>query len=178
MKDFDYLFNFNSEAKFRLKSWWDEPKTNSGIPSKKGKKAELRRCHTPEEVSLLGFYHDLRISLAEIGFDDPDRVAMVAGLCAHVRSDDVPISLAKQMASSKGEGDRPQVSELRFRRFLAIDNQTELYQTLIRIIRMLGGGVNLYSLASVAANWNEKTKKELSSDYYEHVKITKKEKKL
>lgn len=171
-----YSFDENREPKFRLKLWWDDLNNkNYEKPSNRGKISELRRCHTPEEVSLLGVYHDLRIRLAEIGYDDPDRIAMIAGLSAHVRPNNISESLAQQMASTKGEVERPQVSELRFRRLLAIGDQTELYQTLIRIIRMLGKEVNLYSLAEVAANWNERTKKQLSSEYYERVKISKKE---
>jgi CRISPR system Cascade subunit CasB len=64
------------------------------------------------------------------------------------------------------EGDKPKVSGLRFRRLLSIENHDELYQAMIRIIRLLDNNANIYDLAKKVYWWNEKTKKRLAYDYY------------
>jgi len=64
------------------------------------------------------------------------------------------------------EGDKSKVSGLRFRRLLAINTREELYHAMIRIIRLLGGTVNVCDLAKTVYWWNEETKKRLAYDYY------------
>lgn len=144
-----------------LTKWWSE--------LSKGDRAELKRCSSLEEVALLGAYHRLRFGLLPLAVVDPVRLAVVTGLASHVKVNNQAMRIAQQMGMKKAGGDAPVMSELRFRRLLAIDELPELYRTMIRIVRILGGEVNLISLADSAYHWNIRTKKEFASDYFEKV---------
>ena len=152
----------------------------------RGSRAELKRCKTPEEVAILGSFHELRFKLMPTAFiPNLERLALVAGLSAHIKPglNNSSQSIGRQMAGNKQGSTTEIVSELRFRRLLAIGNvvnspndpidadfstnSLELYRTMIRIIRMLNGECNLTSLANSVYWWNSKTKIELATDYFE-----------
>lgn len=130
--------------------WYNE------LENDKGGRAELRRAHNPIEVVFLSVYHRLYAKL-EASSPDKEALACVAGLCAHVKENQKD-EFAKQM-----EGN---ISSLRFRKLLAINDREDLYHMMIRIIRQLGGKVNVADLAKTVYWWNEKTKKELAYEYY------------
>lgn len=133
-------------------TWWQ------GLEHDRGGRAELRRAHNSTEIVFLPAYHRL---YRDFRAPDKEALALVAGLCAHVK-ENRDGSIGKQMS----EGDKPKVSGLRFRRLLSIKNRDELHQAMIRIIRQLGGVVNVIDLAKTVYWWNEKTKKELAYVYY------------
>jgi CRISPR system Cascade subunit CasB len=159
-----------------LREWWKS--------LSKGSKAELRRCSSPEEVAVLGSFHELRFKLMPTSLSlNFERLALVAGLSAHVKQDNSSQSIGHQLAGNKQGSTAAVVSELRFRRLLAIGNvvsslndkvdvdfsanSLELYRTMIRIIHMLNGECNLASLANSVYWWNSKTKIELATEYFE-----------
>ena len=133
--------------------WW------KSLENDRGARAELRRAGSVTEVAFSPAYHNLYNELPQ---SDKEGLACLAGLCAHIKEDRKGVSLGQQMA----EGDKSKVSELRFRRLLAINSQAELYHAMIRIIRLLGGTVNVCDLAKKVYWWNEETKKRLAYDYY------------
>jgi CRISPR system Cascade subunit CasB len=90
----------------------------------------------------------------------------VVGLLAHVKTDDQNRSFAEAMGTKKQGSDQPIVSDLRFRRILRVEDQDELYTTMIRVIRMLDGNVNVTDLATSVFFWNEQTRKRWASLYY------------
>lgn len=140
-----------SELDFNLVlTWWH------GFEHDSGGRAELRRAHNPTEVVFLPAYHRL-YGKCDASNIDKEALACAAGLCAHVKENREG-KIAEQMA-----GD---VSGLRFRKLLAIKDREDLYHTMIRIIRQLGGAVNVIDLAKTVYWWNEKTKKELAYAYY------------
>ena len=166
----------NDDQKAILREWWKN--------LSRGSKAELRRCSSPEEVAVLGAFHELRFRLISVSSAhvDLERLALVAGLSAHVKQDESSQTIGQQMAGCKQGSTIELVSELRFRRLLAIGNvafsQTdntavdaanflELYRMMIRIIHMLNGTCNLVSLANTVYWWNSKTKIELATYYFE-----------
>jgi len=142
--------DFNSVLK-----WWDT------LEKERGERAELRRAHNITEVAFSPAYHRLYKELPQA---DKEKLACVAGICAHVKENSEAF-FAKQMA----EGNK---SDLRFRRLLAIENREELYHAMIRIVRLLGGTVNVCDLAKTIYWWNENTKKRLAYDYYANAKNT------
>ncbi len=149
MSDFDTRIIFQ---------WYNE------LESDKGGRAELRRAHNPTEVVFLPAYHRL------YGKCDSDNInkealACVAGLCAHVKENREG-KFAGQMAECKPGSKNFKISSLRFRRLLAINDREELYLSMIRIIRQLGGTVSVVDLVKTVYWWNEKTKKELAYAYY------------
>ena len=159
-----------------LREWWKN--------LSRGRKAELRRCSSPEEVAVLGSFHELRFKLMDASLAPSlKRLALVAGLSAHVNEEPrESISIGHQMAGHKQGSTMEVVSELRFRRLLAIGNvvsspnendyanfsanSQELYRMMIRIIHMLNGECDLASLADSVYWWNSKTKIELATDYF------------
>lgn len=94
-----------SELDFNLvRDWWEKSEKN------RGGRAELRRAHTVAEVAFIEAYHQL---YQQMEFADKEALAMVAGVCAHVKTNGEG-KFAEQMA----KGDKPKVSGLRFRRLL------------------------------------------------------------
>lgn len=151
------LFKPGSEAAAILHLWWKE------LEDQKGERARLRRAPSPVEVVFSPAYHRLFRNLPI----NRERLASVAGLVSHVKEDTgFSISLPQQMATRKTGSDNAIVSGLRFRRLLAIPDRNALYPMMIRVIRLLGGRLNLLSLAESVYWWNESTRKEWAYDYY------------
>ncbi len=139
-------------------TWWNSLKED------KGGRAELRRAHNPVEVVFLPAYYRLygKCNAPNI---NKEALACVAGLCAHVKENQGR-KFAEQMVECKPGSKNSKISSLRFRRLLTVVDREELYLSMIRIIRQLGGTVNVVDLAKTVYWWNEKTKKELSYAYY------------
>ncbi|MFQ5597415.1 MAG: type I-E CRISPR-associated protein Cse2/CasB [Nitrospiria bacterium] len=151
------LFKPGSESAAILHAWW------KGLEDQKGERAALRRTPSPSEVVFSPAYHRLFRTLPI----NRVRLASVAGLVSHIKEDTgTPKSLPQQMASPKIVGGNAIVSGLRFRRILAISDKDALYPLMIRIIRLLGGRLNLLSLAESVYWWNERVWKDWAYDYY------------
>lgn len=156
-----YFFDNDSPQTEALLIWWRELEKN------RGDRAELRRCHNLTEVAFSPAYHRLRLALIRVGSVNDDRLTLVAGLASRVKVDSPGNSIAEQMATPKeGSKDKAKVSGLRFRRLLKVKEQEELFTSMSRIIALLGGAVNLRSLAQSVYFWNDKTRKRWAYDYY------------
>jgi len=84
-----------------------------------------------------------------------------------VKVDSAGSSIAEQMATPKdGSKDNAKVSGLRFRRLLKVKDQEDLFISMSRIIALLGGAVNLRSLAQSVYFWNDRTRKQWAFEYY------------
>ena len=135
-----------------LLDWW------MALEADKGERAELKRAENPLRVAFSPAYHDLLHRLQEAGYrlgtGSRERLALLAGLAAHVKQHtDSVRSLATQMGSPyHGSGKAP-VSELRFRRLLATDDLGDLYTQLRRALSLLDGAANLMDLAHVLFRW-------------------------
>src|SRR5438067_2018477 len=129
--------NSSQDASYTmLLEWW------AALEADKGERAELKRAENPLRVAFSPAYHDLLRRLQEAGYrlgvGDRERLAVLAGLVAHVKQHtDNGRSLAAQMGSPKLGSDKATVSELRFRRILAIDDLDELYTQLRRALSLL-----------------------------------------
>ncbi len=142
-----------------LARWW------LALNDNRGDRAELRRCSTLAEVAFTPAYHRLRLDLMKFGAVNADALALVAGLAARVKSNLAGNTLAEQMATGKSDGSA-RVSGLRFRRLLKIKEREELFTTMGRVIALLGGAVNLQSLANSAYYWTDRTRKQWAFEYY------------
>ena len=156
------LFQAGDDSAAILRAWWE------GLERDRGERALLRRASTPTELVFSPAYHRLLSLLQQRGYMvNREALAAVAGLASHVKGDaGTDKRLAQQMASPKPGGSGAKVSGLRFRRLLAVIQRDELYPFLIRVIRLLGGKVNLLALANAVYWWNEKTRKQWAYDYY------------
>ena len=152
-------FGYNSPETQALMVWWH------GLDEDRGERAILRRCSTLSEVFFSPAYHRLRSTVARIGYVDDEGLALVAGLAVRVKNDNSTGSIAEQMATGKPDGSA-RLSGLRFRRLLKVKGREELFGAMNRIIALLGGNVNLQSLAQSVYFWNDRTRKQWAFDYY------------
>lgn len=156
-----------------LAEWWLKLKDDTAS------RAELRRCDSVTEVVMTPAFQRLCQRLSHHFKNDnnwQDRLAAIVGLASHLgyeKADSVLASgekrvekLAEQMAQPSGE--RPVVSELRFRRLLQRERD-DLYAPMIRILRMLKGDANLYGLAESVFFWGDGIKKRWAYAYFPKV---------
>jgi len=146
-----------------LMNWWDE------LDENRGDRAVLRRCRNTTEVVFSPAFHRLRLKLSKTGDFNSESLALIAGILSHVKTHDGSANFATQMATPKTEGSNARVSGLRFRRLLKIKDIDELFGSIIRIVNLLDGNLNIYSLAYDLYWWNdERTKKRWAYNYYEN----------
>ncbi|MEW6593571.1 MAG: type I-E CRISPR-associated protein Cse2/CasB [Thermodesulfobacteriota bacterium] len=156
----NYLkFDHDSPETQVIMSWWQ------GLDDNRGDRADLRRCATLAEVVFTPAFHRLRLALAKFGLVNVDSLALVAGLAARVKSNLPDNTIAEQMATGKADGSA-RVSGLRFRRLLKVKDQGELFSPMTRVVALLGGVVNLQSLAGSLYYWNDRTRKQWAFEYY------------
>ena len=153
-------FDKDSSELQALDAWW------RSLDDNRGDRAELRRCGTLAEVVFSPAYHRLRQNVCRGGAVHDDGLALVAGLAARVKSNAMDHTVAGQMATSKSDGGSAKVSGLRFRRLLKVKEREELFTAMGRVIALLGGTVNLQSLAQSAYFWNDITRKQWAFEYY------------
>ena len=170
----------------QLADWWLRLSKDSAS------RAEVKRCESASEVMLTAAFQQLCRQLQPQMHEQShwqQKLALIAGLAAHldrhgseqVLQDhgDNLAALAKQLASDKDgrlsqrSGQRPVVSELRFRRLIQREAD-DLYTPLIRIIRMLGGKANLYGLAQSIYHWGDNVKKRWAFAYFPNIPATQK----
>ncbi|NOY63566.1 MAG: type I-E CRISPR-associated protein Cse2/CasB [Gammaproteobacteria bacterium] len=157
-----------------LAEFWQQLQKNPGT------RAELRRCKDISEVMMTPAYHHfcqrIKPLMAE-AHDWQSSFAALIGLLSHLKSEKVlekskgsksSYAALCALAMAKPQGERPQVSELRFRRLLQRD-RSDLYPAMIRVIRMLDGNVNLYGLAESVYYWGDRIKKEWAFAYFPRV---------
>jgi len=159
-------------AREALLVWWKE------LDNVRGDRAALRHCHNPLEVAFTPAFYRLKMRLEPFGAISPDqmnRLAIVAGVLSHVKPDshekNLQRSFAVQMARPPSKGSMRKkacVSDMRFRQLLKIEDPDKLYTTMIRLVRLVGGSVDIVSLANGIYWWNERTKKEWAYAYYEN----------
>lgn len=153
--------------------WW-----RSTIASEKaaaGPRAELRQAKTLEEVVFVPLFHDLRHRLATTRWHSIGRLALVAGVLAHVREHDSSKPLAAQMAAPRAgsAAGGPRVAPSRFRRLLRLRESEEdlehLFQLGRRALALLDRRANVMDLAKSLYWWNANTRKRWAIGYYDHV---------
>lgn len=146
-----------------LHKWW------LGLEEDRASRAVLRRCATLDAVALSDAYQRFyRYMLACNAWPadaenwQKDKLAAIAALLAHVKSEDtqrLPIKM------SELEGDRPLVSEMRFRDLLKIETTDDLFTSLRRTLPLMGYQANIEQLAHDVYWWNDKTKKDWAYSY-------------
>src|SRR5271157_1906627 len=122
-----------------------------------GDKARLRRCHTPEEVAFEPAFHRLRLRLAPY-WKSPGRVAIIAGVLAHVKKNDHKYLVAEALALGKEGIKKPAFSEKRFKRLLKAQSKEDLFESFIRVVKVLAGNVNVVNLATGIFWWKKQRK--------------------
>lgn len=146
-----------------IRQWWqalDSEKRGSptiGLFKSLGKKelAELRRAENLTSVMLNRAYQYLAQLLPKY---DKDGLALVAGMLAHVKTNTGNgLSMARCMGLPKDGSNDPGVSQLRFERLQTAHNPDEFLSTAVRVIKMLGGTLDVRKLADDALVWADET---------------------
>ena len=148
---------------------------HKGLQDNPGRRAELRRAKTLEEVFFAPAYHDLRLRLAHTRWRDPLRIALIAAVAVRVK-DHVPathgeraVGAAFQMAQRRKGSDTARVSDLRFRRLLATREPDKLFQTVPRFVALVDGRIDLADVATRLYFWNNpRTRRAWALEYYEY----------
>ncbi len=169
------LFTPDSPAGQVLADWWRD------LESDRGARAELRRARSPEDAALIPATIDLITQLRATPLAEHKgwlaRIPVIAGLAAHLDHNAAEAVLAppdrealpKRMASAKG--DRPRVSELRFRRLLQYSRE-ELYRPMIRVLAQLDNQAGLFDLAEALFWWGPQIQKTWAFAYFPALKKT------
>jgi CRISPR system Cascade subunit CasB len=152
-----------------LDAWW------RNLAENRGDRAELRRAHTPDAAALVPatvhLVTALRTTEAARHGGWVERILVIAGVTAHLDPNRETVILAPNPANTLPErmaaarGDRPVVSELRFRRLLRTP-RSELYRPMIRILALLDGEANLFELAESLFWWGPRIQKEWAFTYF------------
>jgi CRISPR system Cascade subunit CasB len=156
-----WSFSATSKARALLLDWWH------GLEESRGERAELRRATTPTEVAFSPAFHRLLHDFRQGLLVSAESLAVVAGVVVHAKAHDDSSVFAAQMAAPKSAGGSAAVSDLRFRRLLQIADRPALYQPLVRTIRLLGGSVNIVSLADDIYFWSDHVRRNWAYNYYE-----------
>ena len=157
------------EERERLFKWWLELLDNSG------RRAQLKRCASPEEAALIPETFKVKTILPKASIE---ACATIAGILSALKKECLSVSLplGKQLAVEKNS--RPLFSETRFRQLLSSKTWNELYTHLRRAVGILDGMVNPIPLTEFILRWDWEAKYaatqapgkslvfELSRDYY------------
>jgi CRISPR system Cascade subunit CasB len=146
-----------------LHQWWQ------GLEDDRASRAMLRRCATVDEVSLCPAYQRLyrylmaaRAWPAETAPWQKDKLAAIAGLLALIKTEDTQ-RLSLRMSESSG--DKPLVSELRFRDLLKVETTDDLFTSLRRALPLIGHQASIHQLARDVYWWNDDTRKQWAYTY-------------
>lgn len=146
-----------------LLRWWQ------GLENDRGDRAELRRAHDLTAIALTGAYQHLYRTLLTCGWPEEDkpennrrneRLAAIAGLLARVKSPD-----DRSLPVAMSEGERPPLSELRFRRLLDSPSLDEVFSGLRRALPLIESKANVLELANDVLYWGDGVKKRWAYTY-------------
>ena len=119
--------------------------------------ARIRRASTPLEV--IQEPEALRL-VTRLHTFSPDRVAILAGVLAHVRE-----SPATALTRALGEVHSAALSETRFRRLLQAETH-ELLERMRRLVKLSKGAANVQHLAEGILYWGDSVKQRWIFEYY------------
>jgi len=129
-------------------------------------RAELRRCHTVDDVLLTEGFRNLWFSLdEETQKNEANMLAwgMIAGALADVRQHDASKSFAAALGSQKEKTGKPYASELRFAKLQKSDGVDSFLRRCRRSIALLGGTAHVTSLADGILHWSREHQGDSSS---------------
>jgi CRISPR system Cascade subunit CasB len=143
-----------------LPDWWRR------LDDDTGGRAALRRAPDLTAVVLQPAFQRLHRRMLATGWPEGawagDRLAAAAGLLAHLREAD---ALPLPKAMSAREGDKPRVSELRFKRLLESPDVETLFIGLRRTLPLIQHRCDPVALADDTVNWGDSVRKRWAYDY-------------
>jgi CRISPR system Cascade subunit CasB len=142
----------------------------------RGERARLRRARTPEDAAMTPGFHQLlrRLDLAPRAEHGglpvaPRQLAALAGAAALAARIDGDLPGTRLGATLRGpDPGSPRVSETRFRRLVALEEEplAERFTILRRLIDLVGKRADLAQVAGALCDWTPERKRRLAYDYY------------
>jgi CRISPR system Cascade subunit CasB len=141
-----------------LKRWWNN------LDDERGDRAQLRRAINPDDVLLTSaFAHFLKAmpdswvqgkTGKNASLSLPD-MALIAAVIARVKSEPqkADATFARSLATPKENGSKAVMSELRFQQLQKSRSPEDFFLRVCRAVSLLGGKVNVVSLADDIAHW-------------------------
>ena len=147
--------------------WWrnltsTDPGRRVTRGGRRAARARLRRAATPLEVM---FESEALRLIARLPHENPERVAILAGVLAFVDKSDTQ-NIARAIGRSSLDDDESAImSEGRFRRLLQ-SGGGELMDAMRRLVRLNKGKANVRDLSFAVLRWGDRVKKRWIFDYY------------
>jgi CRISPR system Cascade subunit CasB len=157
--------------------WWamiqgDQEEVASPRGRDRAALARLRRAVTPvealEEPVVFDLYKKLGFGRSDIDRRLP-RVAVVAAVLAHIKGDAAPAEngFRRRFAEILGHGERPLMSELRFKRLLSATEDRDLMTSFRRAVALAGGkNIDVGDVAASLLDWSDRRRMHWAFDYY------------
>lgn len=151
----------DTEIGYVVLDWWKDlsgmKKDSEGVLKKvdagrTGERAELRRCKSPEQAMLCKGYHRLR-SKFQGDFVNQEALALIAGLCSHIRTNDPVKDFPVLLATPEKEKTTPPLSESRFQKIVTSRTASEFYTGLRRALQIVDNKGNIPSIARGVLMW-------------------------
>ncbi len=143
-----------------LMRWWHD------LDNDTGGRAALRRAPDITAIVLQPAFQRLHRRLLAARWPDRqwenDGLAAAAGLLAHVKVADA-MSLPESMSQRNGE--KPRVSELRFKRLLECPDVETLFVTLRRTLPLVEHRCDPLALTTDVVNWGDAVRKRWAYAY-------------
>jgi len=165
MNSIEPALNQDSPEALTIK-WW------TGVQERKGDRAQLCRARTLEQIYFVPAYHRLVLTLKGTPWSHRRRIALVAGVLAHIRTNEGGASFPARLARPRDRGgSKPRFSGLRFRRLIQHDRPDEVFGPMIRAAHQVGPGTrpaaDITGLARDLYWWNDRTRHNWAFAYYE-----------
>ena len=144
--------------------WWHD--CISEESDQRAVRARLRRTGAPLDVMQEPEALRLVATLSARG-EDPERVAVLAGILAFVRErDERHVARAiGRVSLDNDDNPPPLMSESRFRRLLQVSGN-ELMEPMRRLVRLTKGKANVYDLSFSVLRWGDRVKRRMIFEYY------------
>lgn len=144
-------------------SWWRVLHGADGARPDRAALTELRRCTDPMDAFFVPAFHRLlrRYPRANHG-----RLAVAAIVLAHVKEHRDGSPVARRIGPTTVAADDAVVSEARFRRLLRAQGDDELLRAMVRLVKMLKGGVNAVDLANSILYWGDSVRIRWAFSYF------------
>ncbi len=147
------------------KNWWGDLTSEAAARRgpRRAARARLRRAATPLEV--IQEPEALRL-IARLPGENPDRVAILAGVLALVDPPDDDRRVPRVIGRAELDDEKSALmSEGRFRRLLQTDGG-DLMDAMRRLVQLTGRKANVYDLSFAVLRWGDAVKKRWIFEYY------------
>lgn len=144
--------------------WWRELATDEFGPRDRAAIARLRHAASPLEAAE----EEATITLVrrlDGGIESLERIAVCAGVLAHVRTDD-DATVARRIGRTGDPEKRAKMSRLRFRRLIQADTAEDVFVQFRRLVALADRKVNVEDLAAALLDWSDRRKRDWIFRYH------------